>query len=66
MAPSGNPLLARMTAAEKLLAQHGDRLDGHDRQLRELNLDLSLLADIVHRAKARAADVRARRQKRTP
>ncbi len=58
-------MLARMTAAEKLLAEHGARLDDHDHQLRELNLDLSQLADIVLRAKARAADVRAKRQKRT-
>jgi hypothetical protein len=56
-----------MTAAEALLVKHGVRLDDHDRQFREVNLDLAQLADIVLRAQARAAGRRAKaRQKRAP
>jgi len=52
--PSGNPILGRLSRIDSRLDKHEARLDGHDLELRELNMDIALLGDVVLRAKLRA------------
>ena len=61
--PSGNPDLRSLSRINARLDDHERRLDGHDRELRELNLDLGLLGDIVMRSRKRAAGMKVRRRR---
>jgi hypothetical protein len=61
--PSGNPDLAGLSRINARLDAHEARLDEHDHQLREINLDVALLGDIVMRSRARAASVKVRRRR---
>jgi len=63
MAPSGNPLFARVSKLETTAREHAAWLGRHDKAIREMNLDMATLADIVHRSQARAVGRLVRRRR---
>ncbi len=67
--PSGNPDLGRLSRINERLDDHQRRLDDHEiritvteREQREAQRDVAMLADIVMRARRRAASIRIRRR----
>jgi len=65
MAPSGDPIHARLSRIDRRLDAHETRLDGHDAELRELNRDIGVLGDVILRSKVRAR-ARMKSSKRRP
>jgi septal ring factor EnvC (AmiA/AmiB activator) len=51
--PRGNPLLSRLAKVEGRVDKTEHRLDAHDRELHEVNLDIATLADVVMRSHRR-------------
>jgi hypothetical protein len=58
--PSGNPYLRRLTDVEATVKVHETRITANERRLREVSLEMALLADMAQMAAQLA--VRARRR----
>lgn len=65
----GSGIFAKVKTLEAIVKDHGERLDGHDQELAEIDADVLALSEICARshqraaARLRLARIRARRAK---